>query len=316
MHYARGSDQLKSPPFRSAVTIGNFDGLHVGHRAIIDTVVRRASQLGGQSVVVTFEPHPRKVLHPDRAPKLLTTIDQRVELIAQAGIDIIVVEPFTEEFSRTSAETFIREILYERIRPIEVYVGYDFHFGRDREGSMRLLTEMGPMLGFSVTIIPEVTVDAGDVNSTRLRKMLMEGRVEESFAMLGRSYTIRATIVAGDGRGREVGYRTANLAQENEILPAPGVYAGRLRFLDDGEPAKGREFLAVTNVGIRPTFGDENRLIAEAHLLDFDADVYGRRIELSFAHRLRPERRFADVDALREQIAKDVEEGRRRLGAL
>ncbi len=316
MHYVRGSEELKGPIYHPVVTIGNFDGLHVGHRAIVETVVERARQLGGEAVAYTFYPHPRKVLTPDRAPRLLTTIEQRVELLRTAGVDTVIVEPFTDEFSKMPAEDFIRTVLHQRIRPVEVYVGYDFHFGRDREGSMRLLTELGPKLGFSVTIIPEVTVDAGDVNSTRIRQMLSEGRVEEAFAMLGRNYTVRGRIVEGHRRGHELGFPTANLEPENEILPAAGVYAGQLRFLDDGSPQAGSEYFAVTNVGVRPTFDDERRLIAEAHLLDFSGDIYGRRVELSFAHHLRDERRFAGVEGLRKQIARDVEEGRRRLEAL
>jgi riboflavin kinase/FMN adenylyltransferase len=316
LHYFRGSAELKAPPFRPVVTIGNFDGLHVGHRAIIETVVERARHLGGEAVAYTFYPHPRQVLTPERAPKLLLTIEQRVELLRDAGVDTVIVEPFTPEFAKTTADDFIRKILQQRIRPVEVYVGYDFHFGRDREGSMRLLTELGPKLGFSVTIIPEVTVDAGDVNSTRIRQLLFEGRVEEAFAMLGRNYTVRGSVVQGHQRGRDLGFPTANLDPENAILPSPGVYAGRIRLLDDGDPVAGSEWLTVTNVGVRPTFEDENRLVAEAHLLDFEGDLYGREVELSFAHRLRAERRFAGVDALREQISRDVEEGRRRLGAL
>jgi len=218
LHYVQGSDGLEKPLYHPVVSIGNFDGMHVGHRAIIDTVVERARQLGGEAVVYTFDPHPRKVLQPHRAPPLISTIEQRVELLGQAGVDTVIVEPFTPEFAKTPAEVFIREILYEKIRPVEVYVGYDFHFGRDREGSMRLLTEMGPKLGFSVTIIPEVTVDAGDVNSTRIRRMLFEGRVEEAFAMLGRNYTIRGRVVEGDRRGRDIGFPTANLDPENEAL--------------------------------------------------------------------------------------------------
>jgi riboflavin kinase/FMN adenylyltransferase len=311
-----GSDELKHPLYHPVVTVGNFDGLHVGHRAIIDTVVERARQLGGEAVVYTFEPHPRKVLQPDRAPRRLTTIAQKVELLTQTGVDTVILEPFTPEFAKIPAEVFIREILYGKIRPVELYVGYDFHFGRERGGSMRLLAELGPKLGFSVTIIPEVSVDAGDVNSTRIRQMLYKGRVEEAFAMLGRSYTIQGRVVPGDRRGHEIGFPTANIEPENEILPAAGVYAGRLRFLDKGDPPRGSEYPAVTNVGVRPTFGDEQRLVAEAHLLDFEGDVYGRQVELSFTHHLRDERRFTGVAALREQIAKDVEEGRRRLEAL
>ena len=256
MHLVRGTDELEDSLEHPVVTIGNFDGVHIGHRAIIATVVERARQLGGEAVVFTFDPHPRKVLQPDRAPRLLTTIEQRVELFAKAGVDTVIVEPFTPEFAKIPAEVFIREILYGRIHPVEVYVGYDFHFGREREGSMRLLTELGPKLGFSVTIIPEVSVDAGDVNSTRIRQLMCEGRVEEVFAMLGRSYTVCGRVVEGDRRGHEIGFPTANLERENEILPAAGVYAGRLRFLDDGDPPQGTENLAVTNVGVRPTFGD------------------------------------------------------------
>ena len=164
MRHVAGIAALREPLERPVLTIGNFDGIHLGHRAILDTVGSRARALGGVAVVYTFDPHPRKVLQPVRAPKLLTTLEQRLELLERAGVDVVVVEPFTLDFARTSAEDFIREVIHARIRPLEVYVGYDFHFGRDREGSMRLLTELGPRLGFSVTIIPEVRVDGGDVN--------------------------------------------------------------------------------------------------------------------------------------------------------
>jgi riboflavin kinase/FMN adenylyltransferase len=316
LQYIAGSEAIGKALTRPVLSIGNFDGIHLGHRAILDTVVERSHALEGEAVVYTFDPHPRKILRPERAPRLLATLEQKLELLEGAGVDAVIVEPFSLAFARTPADVFVREIIHERIRPLEVYVGYDFHFGRDREGSMRLLTELGPKLGFSVTIVPEVTVDAGDVNSTRIRQMLAEGRVEEAFAMLGRNYTARGRIVEGHRRGQGLGFPTANLEPENEILPAAGVYAGQLRFLDDGSPSAGSEYLAVTNVGVRPTFDDERRLVAEAHLLDFSGDVYGRRVELSFAHHLRDERRFADVDGLREQIARDVEEGRRRLEAL
>jgi riboflavin kinase/FMN adenylyltransferase len=245
---------------------------------------------------------------------LLTTHEQKVELIEQAGIDVLVVENFDAEFATISAERFIREILFERLRPVAVYVGYDFHFGRDREGSMRLLTELGPRLGFSVTIIPEVTTEGSDVNSTRIRKMLAESHVEEAGRMLGRAYSVRGHVVQGDQRGRTLGFPTANLDPENEILPAGGVYAGHFLFIDDGNPKRGVEFPAVMNVGTRPTFEGDGRLQAEAHLLDFKGDVYGRHVEMSFLARLREERRFADVDALREQIATDIGAAREILG--
>ena len=297
------------------LTVGNFDGLHVGHQSIMATVVERAQALGGRAAVFTFEPHPRRVLAPERAPRLLTTLEQKLELLAACAVDVAIVEPFDEGFAKLPAERFVREILHERIDPAEVYVGYDFRYGRDREGSMRTLTELGPHLGFAVTIIPEVTVRDRDVNSTRIRERLEEGRVDEAGVLLGRPYTVRGTIVEGDRRGRTIGFPTMNLAPENEILPARGVYAGHVRFLDDGTPAAGSRHGAVVNVGRRPTFKDDDPVLTEAHLLDFDADAYGRRIELTFEHHLREERRFPDVDALSAQIAADAIEARERLGA-
>ena len=314
MRFIPGVAALDEPLVRPVLTVGNFDGIHVGHRAILDTVVARARALEGEAVVYTFDPHPRRVLHPERSPKLLTTLEQRLELLEEAGIDAVIVEPFTHEFARTPAEVFIRDVIHARIHPLEVYVGYDFHFGRDREGSMRLLTELGPHLGFSVTIISEIVVDEGDVNSTRIRHVLAEGRVEEATAMLGRPYTIRGRVASGDRRGRELGFPTANLEPENEVLPGAGVYAGRLRLLDAGDPPRGSVHAAVTNVGTRPTFRDGGEVLAEAHLLDFAGDLYGRRVELAFLSRLRPERRFPGVEALRAQIREDVEEARKRLG--
>jgi riboflavin kinase/FMN adenylyltransferase len=296
------------------VTIGNFDGIHLGHQAILRTVVGRARALSGEAVVYTFEPHPRKVLRPESAPALLTTLEQKLELIEAAGADAVVLEPFDLDFAKTPPDVFVRECLHRRLRPLEVYVGYDFHFGRDREGSMRLLTELGPKLGFAVTIIPEVEVDGGDVNSTRIRQLLAEGQCEIAARMLGRPYSVRGVVVRGDERGRTLGFPTANLAPENEVLPAGGVYTGTLRLLDDGDPPEDSRLRAVVNVGMRPTFqGRELRV--EAHAIDWSGDLYGRRVELAFGTRLRAERRFESVDALRAQIAADVDEGRRRLAA-
>jgi riboflavin kinase/FMN adenylyltransferase len=309
-----GSAAIGRSLTRAVLTVGNFDGIHRGHRAILDTVVARAHDLAGEAVVYSFEPHPRKVLQPDRAPRLLTTLEQKLELLEEAGVDVTIVEPFTVGFSRTPAEVFVREIVHERIRPVEVYVGYDFHFGHDREGSMRMLTEMGPRLGFAVTIIPEVVVESGDVNSSRIRRLLLEGQVEAAGAMLGRPYTVRGRVARGEGRGRGLGFPTANLESENEVLPAAGVYAGRVRLLDEGNPPPGAILPAVTNVGTRPTFHDGGHVLAEAHVIDFDGDLYGRRVEVSFSQRLRSERRFPDVEALRRQIAEDVAAARRSLG--
>lgn len=313
MRVVQGSAALEKPLERAVLTVGNFDGLHVGHRAIMSTVIGRARALEGVSAVYTFEPHPRKVLRPDRAPRLLTTIEQKLELLEGMGLDVAIVEPFDRTFARLPADRFVREIIHERIGPAEVYVGYDFRYGRDREGSMRTLTELGPHLGFAVTIIPEVRIGNRDVNSTRIRELLETGQVEEAAELLGRPYTVRGRVVAGDRRGRSIGFPTLNLEPENEILPAMGVYAGRVRLLDGAEGSAADLLAAVINVGRRPTFEASDAVLAEAHLLDFEGDLYGRRVEFGFASHLRDERRFPSVDALKRQIGLDAEEARRRL---
>jgi riboflavin kinase/FMN adenylyltransferase len=312
----RGSQSIGRALASPVLTVGNFDGLHLGHQAILRKVVERARALGGEAVVFTFDPHPRKVLRPEQAPRLLTTLEQKLELLALAGADVVIVEPFSAAFARTPAKVFIREVLHARIRPVEVYVGYDFHFGRDRAGSMRMLTELGPHLGFAVTIVPEVTIDSGDVNSTRIRQVLADSDPEGAAAMLGRPYTVRGRIVEGSRRGRSLGFPTANLDPENEVLPAAGVYAGELRLLDAGDPPSGAAWPVVTNVGVRPTFEGPGGVVAEAHLIGFEGDLYGRRVDLSFRFHLREERRFPGVEALVKQIAADVAEARRRLGTV
>jgi len=310
LELVRGTAALKRSLVRPVLTIGNFDGVHLGHRAILDTVISRARALGGEAVLYTFDPHPRKVLHPERGPDLLATMSQKIELLRELGLDVLIVEPFDATFAKTPPEVFVREYIHGRIAPVEVYVGYDFHFGRDREGSMRLLTETGPLLGFSVTIISEVTVGDRDVNSTRIRDLLGQGKVEEAGALLGRAYSVRGAVVEGARRGRTLGFPTANLAPHNEIVPAAGVYVSELRFLDEGEPARGSTLSAVTNVGLRPTFGDLEAPTAEAHLLDFSSDIYEREVELSFLAQLRPEQKFPSPEALRAQIQLDVENAR------
>jgi len=309
----RGISELNRK-FRSPVlTLGNFDGIHLGHQAILDLVIARAKGLGGESILYTFEPHPRRVLQPDGDLRLLDTFEQKVETLAALGLDAVIAEPFDLRFARISSARFIEHHIYESIRPFEVYVGYDFHFGRDREGSMRMLTERGPHLGFSVTVVPEVQVEGRDVNSTRIRQLLGEGEVEEAALLLGRPFCARGEVIEGDRRGRTIGFPTANLAPETEILPAPGVYFGHLRCLDGDSGAPGETLPAVTNVGFRPTFRDGRDLVAEAHVIDFTGDLYGRLVDLTFEGRLREERKFDSVDALRAQIGLDIEHARRQL---
>ncbi len=328
MEIVAGANALTRELVRPVLTIGNFDGVHLGHRAIMDTVIERARLLEGEAVVLTFDPHPRKVLQPDRAPRLLATREQKLEVLEAVGIDVAVLQPFDLSFARTTPEAFVRNIVWDCIRPREVFVGYDFHFGRDREGSMAALSEIGAGLGFSVTIIPEIRVSDRDVNSTRIRELLAEGDVEEAALLLGRPFAVRSRVLEGDRRGRTLGFPTANLAPENEILPSPGVYAGEVRILtgpgaDRGADAdaedtvrrKEEHYGAVVNVGRRPTFYEDGRLLAEAHLLDFDGDIYGASIELAFHERLRSEQKFPGPEALKVQIAADIQIARERLAA-
>jgi riboflavin kinase/FMN adenylyltransferase len=285
----------------------------------LKTVTTRARDHDGTAVVYTFDPHPRKVIHGSDTPGLLVTLDQKIELIEASGIDLMVVQEFSLDFAKTTPEAFIRHHIHECLAPREVYVGYDFHYGRDREGSMRLLTQLGPDLGFSVTVIPEVRVDGQDVSSTRIRERLAIGDVAGAARMLGRPYAMRGRVVQGDQRGRRLNFPTLNLDPENELLPAHGVYATWVQLLDgeDGRvlpKGNGEIFAAVTNVGRRPTFKDSDPPLAESHLLDFSGDLYGRRYELRFEARLRGERRFPGPEALRDQIARDADETRRVLG--
>lgn len=314
MEIFRGISKLDRAFTRPVLTLGNFDGVHLGHQAILDLVIARARALGGESILYTFEPHPRRVLQSESGLRLLATFEQKVETMTALGLDAIVAEPFNHEFAKVSPEHFIDHHIHERIRPVEVFVGYDFQFGKDREGSMRLLTERGPHLGFSVTVVAEVQVEGRDVNSTRIRELLAAGEVEEATILLGRPFCARGAVIEGDRRGRTIGFPTANLAPETEILPAPGVYFGHLRCLGGDAAWAGKLLPVVTNVGFRPTFHDGRDLVAEAHVLDFDGDLYGVEIDLTFEGRLRAEQRFDSVDALREQIGKDVARARAHFG--
>lgn len=313
MKVVQGSKVFPSEFQQGIVTIGNFDGLHVGHQRIMETVKERARHLGSQSVVFTFEPHPRKVIRPDSGPPLLTTLDQKLELLELAGAGVVVVEKFTESFARYDAADFVTEVIHERMKPKEVYVGFDFHFGRDREGSRNSLASLGPALGFSVTVIPEVTVEGEAVNSTRIRRLLSQGNVEDAERLLGRPYSVTGKVVKGDQRGRTIGFPTLNLDCDNEVLPEEGVYSTEVRFMN---PKKGSGWIgSVTNIGRRPTFKEKDPVLAEAHLFDFSSDVYGEKVELRFRQHIRGERKFSGPDELVEQIRSDAEMARSSLNS-
>jgi riboflavin kinase/FMN adenylyltransferase len=292
---------------RPALTLGNFDGVHRGHQALVAAVVEEARVREGTAVVLTFEPHPARIISPERAPRALMTVEQRAEVLASLGVDRVVALPFTLELSRKSPEEFAALVLRDTVGATLLAVGPDFRFGRGRAGGLETLTRLGPELGFAVRAVPAVDHGGAPISSTRVREALDEGAVAEATALLGRRFFIDGGVVRGAGRGRSLGVPTANLEPVNEQLPARGVYACWCRASPAGKPLPG-----VVNIGIRPTFG-EGEPTVEVHLLDFEGDLYGRVLRVEFAERLREERRFPDVAALEQQIGEDVGAARRVL---
>ena len=277
--------------------LGNFDGLHRGHFKIIERVRRGAAEHGGTPMAMTFDPHPPRVLRPDKAPKLLMTKPQRLESLHRAGISCVAVVRFTRELSEWDPEMFTRTVLVDWLRVSEVWVGANFLFGHGRSGNFTVLRALGQQYGFRADKIDPVRYKDFVVSSTRIRRLVSEGRVDEAGALLGHPYFIDGTVVAGRRRGREIGFPTANLQTANELIPPHGVYATTTTI--DGVVHAG-----ITNVGVRPTFG-EDALTVETHLLRYSGDLYGRSVRLGFVQRVRDERQFPDVDALREQIEAD-----------
>lgn len=315
--FSESGRPVSAPAGGSAVTIGAYDGVHLGHRALLAALKERAESAGLATVVVTFDRHPASVVRPDSAPPLLCDLEQKLELLASAGVDRTVVIRFDEERANESAEEFVTQELIEGLDVRLVVVGEDFHFGHGRKGDVGLLADMGAVAGFEVDGIGLATeqgrgTGGPPVSSTRIRELVAIGDVSGAAVLLGRPHQVRGPVVTGDRRGgAELGYPTANIDVPEEIcLPSPGIYAGWFQG-DDGV-----ERMAAVSVGRRPTFyGPEGMMLVEAHLLDFDGDLYGQAARLSFTHRLRDEVEFDAVEALIEQMGRDVEECRRRLSA-
>jgi riboflavin kinase/FMN adenylyltransferase len=287
-----------------AVAIGNFDGVHLGHRALLEEARRIACAGSGQTVALTFDPHPARFFAPALAPPMLLPLGRRIELLAQAGADIVLVEPFTAEFAALPAEQFVEQVLARDIGARHVVVGADFSFGQNRGGNTTLLERLCRRLGLGVTIVPQVTASGLVCSSTKIREFVLEGRVEGATLLLGRPFEIDGTVVAGKGRGRRLGIPTVNLAYDGEILPKPGVYAGRACLLDSGQTW----CAAAISIGTNPTFAEsgEPELVVEAHLLDHRGDLYGTRLRLAFIAHLREQRRYAKVEDLVAEIDRDI----------
>lgn len=296
-----------SETLRSAspvVAIGNFDGVHLGHQALVRAAVADARACGGAAVVLTFDPHPVRVLAPERAPRTLFTLGQRAEILAALGVDAVAVLGFDASVAALPPEQFARDVLVGKLGARVVVVGERFRFGRARAGDAAHLASLGGELGFRVHTVPAVVLDGLPVSSSRIRKALARGDVDDAARLLGRVFFIDGRVVRGDGRGRSLGVPTANLEVQGETLPAAGVYAGRARA---GTP--GADWPCVVNLGERPTFGGGTATV-EAHLLGFLGDLYGAELRLSFVRRLRDERRFAGEQELVAQIRRDIEAAR------
>ena len=293
-------DEPRPLTWRSPVlALGNFDGLHRGHVKIVERIQRGALERGGTSVVLTFDPHPPRVLRPDKAPALLMTKAQKLDALARAGVQGAAVVRFTPEMSQWEPDAFVRTVLVEWLRVAEVWVGADFLFGRNRSGNFTLLKSLGAQYGFRAEKIDPIRYKDFVVSSTRIRRLIGEGRVDEAGALLGHHYALDGVVVEGARRGREMGFPTANLATDNELIPPHGVYATAVT-------VDGAFYPSVTNIGQRPTFGDQLATSIEAHLIGRSMDLYGKTVRLAFVQRLRDERKFPDIEALQEQIAADV----------
>lgn len=290
------------------ITIGNFDGVHIGHQKIFDFVKRKAKQINGTSIVITFEPHPIKVLYKEHPLKLITTYDDKLKLIEKCGIDITVSIPFTLDFAQTEAEDFVKNILAENLNANWVIVGYDYRFGKGRKGDKELIKKLGGVYGFKVTVLKAYRKAEKILSSTAIRNALIEGNIKEANQFLGRAYHIDGEVIRGAQRGSSIlGYPTANIVPEQEIIPKEGVYAVKVTILNKGKnygTLKG-----VTNIGKNPTFGNKN-LSYEVHILDFRENILGKTVRIHFIERLRDEKKFNSPDELKENIAKDIEKAK------
>jgi len=283
---------------KSVVTLGNFDGIHLGHQALINGAVTDAKQLGVPSVVLTFEPHPLKILAPERAPRMLLTHKDKMQILQNLGVDVVIVQHFDLAFAKLGAEQFVREFVVDRLKAKKVWVGRDLRFGQGRKGQVEDLLRWGPELGFDVAVVDPILVKDARVSSSRVRQSIHDGRVNEARAMLGRYHFVSGRVTTGHRRGKDLGFPTANIATRTEVLPMDGIYATLFQL---GE----KDLPSVSSVGVNPTFGEGPRTV-ESFILNFKRDIYGEAVKLSFVQRIREERKFSSVEELVGQIHEDV----------
>jgi riboflavin kinase / FMN adenylyltransferase len=283
----------------TVLTLGVFDGLHLGHQLVMKTVVDRARGINAVPTVITFEPHPRAVLHPESAPPLLQTFDQKIEALTVLGIEQTIVIPFDQAFAQIRAEDFLRDVVVDRLHAKEVYLGRGFFFGHNREGNIELLRRVSEQLGFIADEVPEVRLHGKRIGSTIIRQLLLDGRVNLARRMLGRPYGVEGPVARGDARGVGLGFPTANVQPHNRVIPRRGVYVTAT--LIEGQWRR-----SVTNIGVRPTFGAALAPSVETHVIKWTGDLYGDVVRVRFLHPLRDEKKFRSIDELRSQIERDV----------
>jgi riboflavin kinase / FMN adenylyltransferase len=295
---------------RPVLTIGTFDGVHAGHRVILDEVKKHAEAISGESVVITFEPHPRQVLQPEAHIQILTPLQEKMELLKEAGVQHVSVTPFTKEFAQLSAEAYVEEFLIGQYKPAAIVIGYDHHFGHDRRGDIALLKKYSEKGGFSVHEIPAYMIEHATISSTKIRASLNTGDVRSAAQMLGRDYSVNGVVVHGEKLGRTLGYPTANIVPNDpaQLIPAQGIYAVQISFEDLTYPA-------MLSIGTRPTVSDAGNVSIEAYLFDFDGDLYDRELSVQFVQRMRDELKFDSLDELVAALKQDEVDVRRVLGA-
>ncbi len=309
MQHIQGLNEIRQPFKRAVITIGNFDGVHIGHQALFYEVIERAHAIDGTSIAITFEPHPLRVLKKNASPPLITMYEQKVELIERSGIDALISIPFTLEFAAISAQRFVEDVLVCKIGMKAIVVGEDYAFGKGREGDIDLLNSLAPRLGFEVVVTGMIRTLQGTserISSTAIRELVQAGEMQDACRMLGRHFQIRGTVVPGRDRGGKLlGFPTANLKLDDELCPKAGIYAVTVE-------VQGRLLQGVANIGYSPTF-DDRQFTVEVHILDFREVIYGQRLRVNFIKRIRGEKKFSSLAALKDQIAEDAQTARRLL---
>jgi riboflavin kinase/FMN adenylyltransferase len=308
MEVIRGIGNIPAGRRCAVVTIGNFDGIHLGHQLIFRRLAEEAGREGCPAVVITFEPHPKMVLHPERRPfYLLTSPEEKIRLLADLGMDTLILIPFSLDYARTTAEEFVRGVLWEKLHIKKIIIGHDYTFGRGKEGNEAFLTALGGKLGFAVEVMNAVKVGETTVSSTRIREAILAGEVGLAATLLGRPYNLGGRVVTGHHRGVELGFPTANIKPDKELVPPRGVYAVQVLF-------EGKRLPGVLNIGFNPTFADQE-LSIEVHIFDFNENIYGKTLDVLFIERLRDEVRFASPAELIAQIDRDIVQARKILHA-